>query len=91
MKIVFKDSFLNRLEIQLKYISKDSPERAMRFRIELLAKIKGIPARPLSYRKSVYFDDASIRDLVFKGYTIVFRINSDRIEVFGFVKYQNRP
>jgi len=29
--------------------------------------------------------------IVFKGYTIVFRINKNRIEVFGFVKFQNNP
>jgi len=36
-------------------------------------------------------NDDSIRDLSFKGYTIVFRITNTEIEVFGFVKYQNKP
>jgi len=39
----------------------------------------------------IYFDDTSIRDLIFKGYTIVFRIIDNTIEVFGFVKYQEKP
>jgi len=29
--------------------------------------------------------------LIFKGYTIVFRIAEENIEVFGFVKYQKEP
>lgn len=48
MKIVFKESFLQRFENQ-------------------------------------------IRDLIFKGYTIVFRINNKQIEIFGFIKYQRTP
>jgi hypothetical protein len=43
------------------------------------------------FRKSIYFENSNIRDLIFKGYTVVFRINEEQIEVFGFVKYQNNP
>ena len=91
MKVVFKDTFLNRLESQLEYISLDSPARARKFKSDLLKRIKEIPQKPYSYRKSIYFEDGTIRDLIFKGYTIVFRITEERIEVFGFVKYQNDP
>jgi len=56
-----------------------------------LNRIKEIPANPYRYRKSIYFEEESIRDLIFKGYTIVFRIAKEHIEVFGFVKYQNEP
>jgi plasmid stabilization system protein ParE len=89
MKIVFKDTFLKRLENQIDYISIDSPKRARKFKNELLLRIREIPKNPLRYRKSIYFDKEEIRDLIFKGYTIVFRINDDQIEIFGFVKYQN--
>lgn len=89
MKIVYKDTFVDRLDNQIEYISKDSPARARQFKNELLAKTKEISKGPLRYRKSIYFDSEGIRDLIFKGYTIVFRITSDRIEVFGFVKYKN--
>ena len=91
MKIVFKDSFLNRLENQIDYISLDSPARARKFKNDLLQRIKGIPENPYRFRKSIYFNEDKIRDLIFKGYTIVFRITTDKIEVFGFVKYQNSP
>jgi plasmid stabilization system protein ParE len=91
MKIVFKDTFLNRLESQIEYISLDSRTRAVKFKSDLFKKIKEIPQRPHSYRKSIYYEDETIRDLIFKGYTIVFRLTEKSIEVFGFVKFQNEP
>ncbi|MFP4556420.1 MAG: type II toxin-antitoxin system RelE/ParE family toxin [Bacteroidales bacterium] len=91
MKILFKESFLKRLENQIEYISLDSPKRARKFKNDLLNRIKEIPENPYKSRKSIYFENVSIRDLIFKGYTVVFRINANQIEVFGLVKYQKNP
>jgi len=91
MKIVYKESFINRLENQLEYISLDSPSRARKFKNEILNRIAKIKRNPWQFRKSVYFNNPNIRDLIFKGYTIVFRINQDTIEVFGFLKFQKFP
>lgn len=46
---------------------------------------------PFGCKKSIYFDDYEIRDLSFKGHTIVCRIKKaeNLIEVFGFVKYRD--
>lgn len=46
MKIVFKDTFINRLESQLNYISLDSPESARKFKTGLFIRIKEIPTNP---------------------------------------------
>ncbi len=48
---------------------------------------------PFKHRKSIYFDREDVRDLVFKGYIAVYRVNQDlkEIEVFGFTKYQENP
>ena len=91
MKVIFKDTFLLRLEQQIGYIALDSPKRARNFKSDLLSRIKEIPDNPYQYKKSIYFEDKSVRDLISKGYTIVFRINEENIEVFGFVKYQKNP
>ncbi|MEI6050712.1 MAG: type II toxin-antitoxin system RelE/ParE family toxin [Bacteroidota bacterium] len=91
MKIVFKDTFIIRLENQIEYIALDSPKRARKFKTDLLTRIKEIQTNPYRYRKSIYFEDKSIRDLIFKGYTIAFRIIEENIEAFGFVKYQKGP
>lgn len=93
MKIVYTESFSNRLIEQIRYISKDNPAAAERLKRDLIKKIKKIKESPLIYRKSIYFDDASVRELVFKGYIVVFRINHslEQIEVFGFVKFRSHP
>ena len=45
---------------------------------------------PYKNKKSIYFDDSNIRDLIFKGYTIVYRIKPEMkvVEVFGLIKYE---
>lgn len=45
---------------------------------------------PMSYRQSIYFDTEEIRDLIFKGYVIIFRVNTGQgsIEIFGLTKYK---
>ena len=91
MKIVLKDTFIDRLENQLEFIANNNPVNARKFKNELLNQIKAIPSHPRKHRKSIWYDDENIRDLIFKGYTIVFRINNNTIEIFGFVKHQNSP
>ena len=88
MKIVLKDTFVNRLGDQLEYIAQSNPANARKFKNDLFLQIKSIPSNPYKYRKSIWFDDQNIRDLIFKGYTVVFRIEESIIEVFGFVKQQ---
>ena len=91
MRIIYKDTFVNRLENQIEFIAQDKPVAARRFKKELFKNIKSIPQNPFRFRKSVYFNDNNIRDLIYKGCTVVFRINNDIIEVFGFVKSQEYP
>lgn len=91
MKIIFNDSFVARLEKQVEYIALDSLKRTRKFKTEILSRIREVPGNPYHCRKSIYFNDHSIRDLIFKGYTIVFRLKGENIEVFGFVKSQKDP
>jgi plasmid stabilization system protein ParE len=91
MRIVFKDTFMDRLENQLDFIAQNNPANSRKLKNELLSLIKAIPSNPRKHRKSIWYDDEAIRDLIFKGYTIVYRISNNTIEVFGFVKYQDFP
>jgi plasmid stabilization system protein ParE len=93
MKLKIKDSFVNKLTIQIDFIAKNNPQNARIFKNEIISEIKNILPHPLKHRQSIYFNDELIRDLIFKGYTITFRINhkDKTIEVFGFVKYQEKP
>jgi plasmid stabilization system protein ParE len=93
MKIKFSKSFSQRLNDQVDYISRDKPSAARKFKLELMTRIKKIPEVPYSNRKSIFFDRNDIRDLIYKGYIIVYKINEveKSIEVFGFVKWNENP
>lgn len=43
---------------------------------------------PLKYRKSIYFDDENIRDLVYLGYVVPYKIEKDKIVIIGITKYR---
>ena len=50
MNIVYKDTFVQRLERQLKYLSENSPKSARKLKIELIKRIKEIPENPYLFR-----------------------------------------
>lgn len=91
MKINLRESFQDRFLRQIEYIALDNPRAARKFRDSVLNAVEKLPQNALICRKSIYFDSDSIRDLIYKGYTIVFEITEESIEVFGFVKYQKNP
>ena len=93
MKLRILTSFGDKLNDQVEYIAKDKPAAARKFKREVIKRIKGIPKMPYANKKSIFFDREDIRDLVFKGYVIVYKINTKNksIEVFGFTKYENDP
>ena len=93
MKIKITESFKEKLSDQIEFIAKDKPSAARKFKKELLAKINEILSMPLKHRKSIFFDQINIRDLIYKGYITIYRINEEEktIEVFGFIKYEEYP
>ena len=93
MKLKILKSFKEKLNKQIDFIAKDKPQTASKFKKDLINKLKEIPKNPLVYRKSIFFDRDDIRDLIFKGYIIIYKINKTEkeIEVFGLTKYENNP
>lgn len=93
MKIKVLQPFKEKLNHQIEYIARDKPRAARKFKTDILQRIKQIPQMPYKNRKSIYFDRDDIRDLIYKGYMVVYKINSneDSIEVFGFTKFENNP
>jgi hypothetical protein len=57
----------------------------------LIKNIKKDLKQPFLFKKSIYFDDESIRDYVFKGYTVVFKVDLrlDTVLVVAILKYRN--
>lgn len=93
MKLKFTKGFRDKLNAQVDYIAKDKPAAARKFKNGLISKLKEIPAMPFKNRKSIFFDRDEIRDLVFKGYVTVYKVNQEvqEIEIFGFTKYEQNP
>ena len=89
MKIDLTNEFLNLLNEQVRFIAKDKPKSARKYKNDLLSCLKKDLTSPFTYKKSIYFDNELIRDYVFKGYTIVYKISKfhDEIQVFEFIKY----
>lgn len=88
MKIRFEEGFISSLAIKLEYIATDSPHAARKFKNELLASCKDILHMPYKHRKSIYHEDENIRDLVFKGYTVVYMIEDETISVFALIHHE---
>ncbi|MGD1320646.1 type II toxin-antitoxin system RelE/ParE family toxin [Chryseobacterium sp. 2R14A] len=90
MKIEVTAYFRNKLKKQIEYISLDKSSAARKFSQLVFQKIKEIPNNPKINRKSIFFNDENIRDLVVKGYLVVYEILpfENRIVVFGFYKWE---
>lgn len=86
MVIKYKPKFEHELKIIFDFIAKDSLNRAREFRNELIAKIERTAQTPFICRKSINFNDESIRDLIFKGYVIPYLIDDEVIYVLGIYK-----
>lgn len=92
MKIEFRDSFVDKLNRQVLYISEDKPSAARKFKNDLLDKIKKLIDQPYKNRRSIYFENDQIRDLTFKGYTIVYKVDKLKniISVFAMIKHEEK-
>lgn len=84
-RLRFSQRFVAELKKITEHIAKDKPQSARAFKDALLLKIRAIPAMPYSYRQSPIADDECVRELIFKGFVVVFVI-SDSIDVLGIYK-----
>ena len=86
MVIKYKHKFERELKIIFDFIAKDSLSRAREFRNELITKIERTAQTPFICRKSINFDNESIRDLIFKSYVIPYLVDDEVIYVLGIYK-----
>jgi mRNA-degrading endonuclease RelE of RelBE toxin-antitoxin system len=91
MIVSISNEFLELLVVQVRYIYKDKPKAALKFRKDLIKNIKKDLINPFHYKKSIHFNNYNIRDYVFKGYVIVCEVNVENnlVSVFGFIKYKD--
>jgi len=76
-----KEAGENLVEIE-EFIARDSLERAVRFVDALIDHAEAILAdNPKSGRTVPEIGNPDIRELIYRGYRIVYRLNDDRIEI----------
>ena len=78
MTVDISNEFLKLVINQVRYIYKDKPRAAFKFRKDLLKNIKKDLKQPFHYKKSRYFDNENIRDYVFKGYVSVYEVDNEQ-------------
>jgi len=83
MIVNISNEFLKLLTSQVRFIYKDKPRAALKFRKDL--------KQPFHFKKSRYIENENIRDYVFKGYVVVYEIDMEKkiVSVFGFIKYKD--
>jgi len=87
MKIIKDREFLKKIEFIYEYIKKDKPVAAKNFVSALNSKIKNLKTFPKMYRKSIYFDDENYRDLIHEGYTVIYKIENNKIIILDIFKW----
>ena len=92
MKIKYAPIFSKDVDNIINFIALDSVERALGFYNDLMAEIQKVGYMPYSFRKNLILHDESVRDLIFKGYVIPFRIDekNQTIKILSIFK-RNMP
>lgn len=92
MKIRRTTEYQSELQTILRYIAKDKISASRQFKKELDKQIENIPNFSYKYRKSIYFNDDNVRDMVFRGYTINYEIDLHQNVIYVFSIFNmNKP
>lgn len=92
MQISKKQEYISSLKSIIIYISKDSKNRAFDFKSELDQKINSLVNFPYKFKQSIYYSDENTRDMIFKGYTIPYLIDTQnqQIVILDIFKWINK-
>lgn len=91
MQIVYEESFSKSLLNIITFISKDKKSSAIKFKNDLKEKIELLKISPSMCRKSKYINNERYRDLIFKGYTTIYKIEENQIKVLDIFKWIDKP
>ncbi|RBQ31172.1 plasmid stabilization protein [Arcobacter sp. FW59] len=92
MKIIRTKQYNFELQSILEYISEDKVSASRNFYLKLNKQIKELPTFPYKCRKSIYFNDENIRDMIFKGYTILYEVSLEQSKIIIYSVFnQNKP
>jgi len=90
MKIEKKPKFLKELFSVLRFIKQDKVSASIQFEKELNKKIKNLVDFSYQCRASYYFENKSYRDLIHQGYTVIYKVENERIIILEIFKWQDR-
>ena len=81
LKIKWSPRAASNLEETCDYIAKDSEYYAILFAKKVTTLVKAIPQFPKSGRIVPEYDDENLREKIYEGYRIVYRLKSDLVEI----------
>ncbi len=88
MKIQESEKFKKNLKNILEYITKDKKTATVDFKNNLKKLIQNLKFMLYKYRKSYFFDNENIRDMVFKGYVIPYLIDKEKLIILDIFKWR---
>jgi len=92
MTIIRDQFYIQELDNIVKYMAKNSIDSALEFLDLLDSKINNLTNMPYKFRQSYYHNNENVRDLIVKGYTIPYLINTSKniIIILDIFKYKYR-
>jgi len=90
MKIVYEKQFRSSLKSIVDYIASDKASAADAFKRNLKDQFDLICDNPNMHRASLYRNSDAYRDMIYMGYTTVYKIEDDVIRVLDIFKWMDR-
>jgi len=90
MTIIHDSEYIQQLFNILRMIHKDKPSITKKFEQELNERLELLKLNPYMCRQSNYFDDKLYRDLIYFGYTVIYKIEHEKILILEIFKWQDR-
>lgn len=88
MQIVETEPFKIQRDFIVRHIANDKRKAALKFVKELKTYINALVNFHYKYRISNYYENENIRDMTFKGYSMIYRVKEDEkvieiLEIFN--------
>ena len=90
MEIVYEKQFRSSLKTIINYIASDKASAADAFKRNLKNRFDLIRDNPRMHRVSLYRDSDPYRDMIYMGYTTIYKIEDDVIRVLDIFKWVDR-
>ena len=90
MRVVWTRKARARLRELHDYIAKDSPQRARAIVDRLTTRSQSLAQPPLTGRRVPEFARAEIRELLDRPYRLIYRVQSDAVEILTVKHYRQR-